>query len=91
MKWKRGERYNTSYGVAKIVKTNGKWALFRIEKVEPKAAQMGYRNGNTFKAHVDDETSPSPRTWQPVQNSPKRRNTELGLTPEQIARVNRKV
>jgi hypothetical protein len=66
--WQKGARYDTSYGIAKVVKTNGKFAEFRIVRVAPEAARMGYHNGSFFTAHIDDLTAPSPRTWQLVSD-----------------------
>jgi hypothetical protein len=78
-KWKKGERYAAAYGVATVVRVwdDGKGAEFRIEILDREAARLGWRQGDKFIAHQDDQVIPSPKTWKHVAKpSPEERERE---------------
>lgn len=66
--FRKGDVYETSYGTARVTQTGeeGRWAMLRIDKPSKSAADMGYKRGDIFQAHLDDQTEPSPRTWAKI-------------------------
>jgi len=69
--WVKDGVYRTSYGTARVIKLegDGTFATFRIESPTREAGGMGWRRGDTFGANVNDNTSPSPSTWERIDDA----------------------
>lgn len=65
MRWvQKGDCLRTSYGRATVTKVESNTATFRIMEPSNGARKLGYRRGDTFLAHPNDRTVPSPRKWK---------------------------
>lgn len=66
--FKADQIWETSYGKARVLRMHGDVAVFGILELSVEAVKCGYVKGDTFRAHPDDQSAPSPRTWELLEN-----------------------